>query len=66
MLASPTARQLCSASVDVFIKVMEASYEDLVLEPADIKIGKQRRIYYGVEYERYELEWITNVKAAAS
>lgn len=43
---------------------MEASFDTLVLEPQDIKDGKHRKIYYGVDYEEYETTWITQMQEA--
>ena len=34
------------------------------LEPADIKVGKIRKIYYEVPYEEYETEWVRQIKEA--
>jgi hypothetical protein len=39
-----------------------AAFDSLILEPHDIKDGKLRKIYYGVQYEQYELEWIEKIK----
>jgi hypothetical protein len=42
---------------------MESAFDSLVLEPLDIKAGKLRKIYYGVEFEEYELKWIAAMRA---
>ena len=42
---------------------MESPYDTLVLAPLDIKEGRNRKIYTGVEFEEYERNWIEGIKA---
>jgi hypothetical protein len=45
---------------------MEPALADLQLEPQDIKDGILRKIYYNVEYEPKELDWIQQMKDAVA
>jgi hypothetical protein len=45
---------------------MESAFADLVLEPADIKDGRIRKIYYDVQFDSQELDWISRMRREAA
>ena len=41
---------------------MEITHDTLQFNPDDIKVGPIRKIYYGVPYDDYELNWVQQIK----